>query len=446
MTSTLSLKRLGRTMGAQTYSQLVTIGVQLASVPLLIAFWGTARYGGWLVLAAIPTYLTLSDFGFTFIAKNEMVMRIVTGHRDKALITYHSVFALLTAVALILIPLLGLTIFLTPIADIFSLGPVTQSEGRIVLFLLVLNVIATQFFLLLCAGVRTAGRPAAEVMWAATAKLLESIAIVLAAAFSSEVATAAICALCARLACMTMLTIWLSRVAPQLPLSFARASRKEIQRLFAPSLSYMLVSLSHALMIQGPVVVLGMVANTTAVVVFSTTRTMTRMGTSAANLINFSFSPEYSRLWGAQDWRGFRRLERIHLVVGAVGIALYFAGLTLLGGWLMHLWTHGVVTVTEPFFGLVMAAVVAEMIWGALFTPMAAINRHMSSSHLYGVLSVIGIVVCYPLAAWGGMNAAGAMLVCVHGLMVVYMVLWANPFRLQEAYQTGENLSTVPGT
>jgi hypothetical protein len=61
------------------YNQVVVIGVQILLVPILLHGWGIERYGVWLLLSSIPTYLTFSDFGFTFIAKNEMTMKVAGG-------------------------------------------------------------------------------------------------------------------------------------------------------------------------------------------------------------------------------------------------------------------------------------------------------------------------------------------------------------------------------
>ncbi len=90
-------RRLGRTLSAQGYAQLVTLAVQLALVPVLLRAWGTSLYGAWLVLSAVPFYLSFSDFGLTFVAKNAMVMAVAGGRRDEALRIFHTVFALLCA-------------------------------------------------------------------------------------------------------------------------------------------------------------------------------------------------------------------------------------------------------------------------------------------------------------------------------------------------------------
>ena len=54
----------------------------------------------WRLAASVGAlaYLTLSDFGFTFIAKNEMTMKAASGDLQGALVTYQSVFMLLNVI------------------------------------------------------------------------------------------------------------------------------------------------------------------------------------------------------------------------------------------------------------------------------------------------------------------------------------------------------------
>ena len=68
-------ERLLKGIGAQGFSQAVQIFIRLAEVPLLLSFWGTQLYGEWLMLSAIPVYLTISDGGFAEAACREMTIR-----------------------------------------------------------------------------------------------------------------------------------------------------------------------------------------------------------------------------------------------------------------------------------------------------------------------------------------------------------------------------------
>jgi hypothetical protein len=65
-------RRILHGLGANAYGQLVVIIIQLAGVPILLHAWGTQLYGEWLILAAIPTYLSMADLGFSQSAGNDM--------------------------------------------------------------------------------------------------------------------------------------------------------------------------------------------------------------------------------------------------------------------------------------------------------------------------------------------------------------------------------------
>ena len=71
-----TLRRLASGLGANGYSQLVTIVVQLMGVPIFLNAWGPRLYGEWLILFAIPAYFSISDLGFSQSAANDMTGRV----------------------------------------------------------------------------------------------------------------------------------------------------------------------------------------------------------------------------------------------------------------------------------------------------------------------------------------------------------------------------------
>ena len=73
--------RLTKGLGGEVYARLVTVLVQLAGVPIFLHAWGAPLYGEWLILAAIPWYLTMSDAGFARAGTNEMTMLVARDER-----------------------------------------------------------------------------------------------------------------------------------------------------------------------------------------------------------------------------------------------------------------------------------------------------------------------------------------------------------------------------
>lgn len=416
-------KRVGPTFAANIFNQGVVILSQVALVPLLLFGWGTERYGVWLLLSAIPTYLTLSDFGFTFIAKNEMTIKMVQGDQAGALRVFQSIFVLLILIAAAILAAVYAIVELFNLRDLFTLGNTPEDSAKLVLLCLAGNVVLTQFFLLQCAAVRSAGRPAAEVVWAALARLSEGAVTGICAWSGGGMVGAAMAIVLSRIIFCGLMALWLVRIAPWLRWGYKLAGRDEISRLFHPSVSYMFVSIANALVIQGPVVVLGALAQPETVVLFSTSRTLARLGTSAANLVNFSLSPEYSRLFGGRDSLQFLKLTQLHGLVGLIGIGLYVTIISLAGDWIMAQWTHGKVAVIYPFFLVLNLAVAAEMMWGAIITPLAAINRHTRLAYSFVLLASGAIALGALLVRPFGLVGVTAPILAAHGVMVVLAVL-----------------------
>src|SRR6202140_4262382 len=103
--------RLARGLSATALSPIVTAVIQLSTVPCLLHFWGAAKYGDWLILSAIPSYLSLSDLGFGDASGSDMTMRVAAGDRHGAIETFQSSWVLLSLVSLFMALLAGVVVW-----------------------------------------------------------------------------------------------------------------------------------------------------------------------------------------------------------------------------------------------------------------------------------------------------------------------------------------------
>lgn len=414
--------RLGRTLSAQAYGQVVTIAVQIALVPLLLHAWGTRTYGAWLLLSAVPFYLTFSDFGFTYVAKNAMVMAVSAHRRDEAVRIFHSIFALLCVAAPLLLLGSGAVIFLADVPRWLALDAIAPGTARVVLLLLVTNVLLYQFFLLVCAGIRSENRPASEAMWAASARLLEGIAIAGTALAGGGLVVAAAAMVAARLLSLLAAYRWLRGVSHWLRLGTGHADRLTLAALWRPALAYMLLPLAQAMLIQAPVLIVGGVMGTVATVVFSTTRTLARAGMAAINMINNSVTSEYAALAGSGDHQQVARLLRVQAGTTLILTGLYALAVLLAAPVVLPMLTHGAVQPAYPFLPLLVGAVAAEMLWSALFTPIAAVNRHGRTTMIFLIVSAVTLAAAGPLTRGFGLSGIAAALLVAHAAMIPVIV------------------------
>ncbi|ONF96442.1 lipopolysaccharide biosynthesis protein [Sphingomonas jeddahensis] len=404
--------RLGRTLSAHAYGQVVTVAVQVALVPLLLHAWGTQVYGAWLVLSAIPFYLTFSDLGFTFVAKNAMVIAVAAGRRDEAVRVFHSVFAVLSAALPLLLAASAVLILA------LDLPVIPQASTRAALLLMALNVLLNQFFLLVCAGIRSENRPASEAGWAATARLGEGVAIALAALAGGGMVAAAAAMVAARLLFLVASYRWLRARSAWLRLGWTQASRATLAGLWRPALAYTALPAGQALLVQGPVLVIGALLGPAATVAFATSRTVARLGAAAVNMINNSVVSEFSALAGAGDRRAAERLFRMQAGVTLAATLAYVLAVLAVAPIVLPLLTHGAVQVAQPFFLLLVAGVTAEMLWSALFTPVAAVNRHRGVTLAFAALAIVALAGCYPLSQRFGLSGVALALLGAHVAMI----------------------------
>lgn len=423
-------KRFARSIVAQVYAQASTILVQLALVPILIKAWGTTLYGTWLLLSAVPFYLTFSDFGFTFIAKNEMVMAVAAGNRRAAVRTFQSVFVMLSAAIPLAFLLIAGPATLLDLSSLLSLRGYPNAKAHVVFALLVANVALYQYFPLICGGIRAENRPATEATWAATSRLCEGLAIAAVALSGGDLIAAAMAAMVNRIVFLIGSYAWMRRLSPWVAFGWSEARMSEIRRLFHPALAYMFMPVAQALLIQGPVLIVGHMLDPAAVVIFSTSRTLARLGTAATNMLNNSFVTEYAALAGKDDLPGFRKLFRGQVMASLGAMAAYVVGIMVLDVPLMRLFTHGKVSIIEPFFAVVVASVVAEMLWATLFTPISAVNRHRSVTYWYLGFCVCGVAAIYPAAQHFALAGAAAGVLAVYLAIIPVTALVSRPTRL----------------
>ena len=95
------LKRILHGFGASLYGQVVIVVIQLAGVPILLHSWGVHLYGEWLILSALPTYLSMTDLGFSQSAGNDMSQHVARGNRDAALAVFQSIGLLIAICSIV---------------------------------------------------------------------------------------------------------------------------------------------------------------------------------------------------------------------------------------------------------------------------------------------------------------------------------------------------------
>lgn len=421
--------RLGRGTSAQVLFHAVQIIIRLAEVPLFIGFWGIHLYGEWLILAAIPTYLSLGDLGFVSAACREMSMRSSAGKQKEALAVFQSTWALLLVISLIIILLVVFLIDIVQIENWFGFVSIHTRELKIILLLLSGHVLIDFQSGLLTGGFWCSGRYPLSIFWSTVTHVFEFCGIAIALSVGGTPIQAATCFFVGRLLGAILTWISLVQVVPWIRFGLVHASIDELKQLLSPALASLAIPMGNTLNIQGIRIAIGIVMGPTAVAMFTPMRTLSRFAMQPPVLISRVIEPELSLIYGQRNFDLFSNLYTHACQIAFwIGIAVCLL-LVMVSNWLFPLWTDGRVILQWPLYFLLLLGVAIHDIWHtALMAPYAA-NRHGRIAIFYCVVyGMIALIVGYAGAVAMGLIGVGLSLIFVEIAMAVCVIPVALKF------------------
>jgi O-antigen/teichoic acid export membrane protein len=399
----------------------VTLVIQLVSVPVLLAAWGVPTYGEWLVLSAVPTYVALSDLSFSSVAGNSMVMLVAQGKRTDAVTLGRrlwSIVTLMTGVAVLAAVAIALAF-----GGAFGSGAaIPASEAQVVLVALFLQVAVGNQYGVLDAWYRAGGRYPLGTTIRQLGRLLEFGALMVAVLLGARPGTAAIAFLAGSVAGFVISFVVLRRAVPWSTFRPERPHLQTFRELLTPGVAFMAFPIGNSLSLQGFTIVIGATLGVAAVVIFSTTRTITRIALQAMGSINNSIWPELSRSVGGGHLGEARAiLRRAVQLALAASLSVVFAS-ALFGVAFIRWWTHGLVDPPVLLLFILLLVIVANSTWYTLSSVLVATNRHKRLAVVYIAGTIVALLAAVPLSSAFGLPGAATALLAIDMAMVGYVL------------------------
>ena len=416
-----SAGRIARGLAANVAGNAVTVVIQLVSVPVLLGAWGVDVYGEWLILSAIPLYVALSDLSFSTVAGNSMTMLAATGKREEAAALGRQVWSLVSVMTGAVV--VGSIAIAVVFGGIFGTeAAISATEARIVLAALFAQVAITNQFGVLDAYYRTGGEYPRGVALRQLSRVLEFGALLTSVLLGGGPGSAALAFLVGSTVGLGISWLVLRRAVPWLTFRPSRPQGSTIRDLTAPGLGFLAFPLSNALSVQGLIIVVGSMLGAAAVVVFSTTRTLTRVVLQIMTSVNLSIWPELSRSIGGGRLDQARTIQR-HAVQFSLIVSLTAAvALIAFGPEVIHAWTNGVVVPPPGLLPVLVLVVVANSFWFTLTTSLVATNRHQRMAVVYLASTIVAIVLAIPLLSAFGLVGAAVALLAIDLAMCAYVL------------------------
>lgn len=403
--------------GATALAPVVTVLIQLGSVPVLLHAWGAARYGDWLLLSAIPSYLALSDLGLSNASGSDMAMRVAANDRQGALETFQSSWVLVTLVSLAALLVGVASAWWIPWSQWLKLSSLSSKEAAEVILLLASQIVLCQQCGIAESGYRSDGRYAAGQFWGLMLRLGDATSGIVAALLGGGVLAVACATVAARAVGTIAYVLLLRRLSPWIRHGFRFVRVATIRRMAGPALGFMTMPLGFALSQQGLLLVIGAKLGPVAVVSFATLRTLSRLTYQLNNVVKNALWPELSRAFGASDLALVRRLHR-YACQASLGVSILGgATLWILGPSIYQLWIHQKVAFNPACFHVLLLAVVTTSLWDTSSVVPMSMNGHCRIAGTYAVTSAVSLALAWFLVPSLGTVGAAISLFAVDAWM-----------------------------
>jgi O-antigen/teichoic acid export membrane protein len=412
-----AFSRIVAAMGAGAFGQAVSIGIQVTSLPLFLSRWDASTYGTWLLLSAMPSYLSMADVGMVATAGNRMTMAMGRGDDAEADTIFHSAFAFVTLMCLALCAIAAPIVWLSP-ASVLANG-----DQKLAVMALVLGVLLAMFGGLSDALFRATNRYALGTMLGNVIRIAEWAGYMVGLFAIGTFAGVACCGLAARLLGILMTIVVAARGGHTLTWGWRNAHAAEIKAMLKPAVSFMAFPLANALSFQGVTLLVGHYFGPATVALFNTYRTISRVAVQVTGIFGHSLWVEFSMLFGKGGAKAIEALYRRAFWIGigssvALSIALYFVAPLLL-----RVWARGQI----PFDPMPMALLLVYAAFGGFWhvprVMLLSTNQHFSLAQW--ALASAGLVVGLTFAIESKLGLPGVCAAMVIAeLLIAVVCVW----------------------
>jgi O-antigen/teichoic acid export membrane protein len=427
--------RIWRGFAATAFARMVHVGYVFVLVPVLLGAWGVELYGEWVILTALAGFGSIANLGVSQALASEIMVAV--GAEDYGRASRISVTGLIIGVAFVLFMLIVTWVGFSLIdaAAFLGVSMIPPQTAVTVVILALASIVLGVLSPPLSAAISIVRGNALPTVVGALIKIGELVAIA-AAAFTNggpvwvtgmlvifvSINILANCVL------VRYLVPWLSFNPRYFDIAIMR-------QLIRPSFAQFMFNIStNVFAIQLPRIILGHLVGPASVAGFSVTVTYARTLRTLTTLFSQSLQVETARAFAKN-----RREVLIRLIGGLCQINLWSSialllALTLLGGPVFALWTHGRISFDPQLCMLLGTGFVVGAYADVISTFLIGINRifAVALAHCVATLLAVGAIFFLP-SEWGMMSMATALVVpevatAVIGILTVRKLFSLRPF------------------
>ena len=430
------IKRLIAGIGANSFGMAITIAIQLVSLPMFLRYWDTSTYGVWLMLSAIPAYLSMADVGMVTAAGNKMTMAVAKGDVSEANRVFQSALMFMSVVcgvlALISVPL----ILWAPLPALHTF------DQRVALSALCVGVLLALFGGLSEAVFKSTKRYAFGTMLGNCVRLGEWAGFMVGLVTIGSFAAVALCGLAVRLIGTLIGVVLTGRGKSGLLWGFKFLDSVEIRAMIKPAVSFMAFPLANALSFQGLTLLVGGLFGPIAVALFNTYRTIARVAVQVTAIFSHALWPEFSRLFGQGAFGAVEQLFKRSFWLSAAQALFLSLILYFFSPWMLRVWTHGAINFDSSLMLLMLLYAAIGGVWHVPRVLLMATNQHVGLAYWTLAAGGLSILLAWVLSAVLQLNGT-VLAMLISELFIAIACSWLAYAAMSNSSNNHQNRKTI---
>jgi O-antigen/teichoic acid export membrane protein len=388
--------RVLRSFGADSLGQILNICIRLVLAPLFLSAWGGEAYGEWLILTAIAGWAYLSDLGGQLYFVNRLTEEWAKENIKEFQDILSTGLVLFLASSIFTFGCISLIIYWVPVASIFKLNAVNEDLARGILVLMIARFLVAFPVGLFLGIYRAIGLQARSVMYGNSMLLIQFIASIAVLLADLDMLVLASLEIIPFLVVFIFVVFDLpKRLPPSIRLFAIRNARLDIlKRSISPSLHFLGLQLSQALIIQGSVLVIASLLGPVQVAIFSSMRIVANVISRFMGVLSHSVWPEITRLASLGEEKGLLIVFQVVQYLGVLSGLLYICLIAKFGNSLYDLWLHKSLPYDFWAMYILGGQVVINAIWTWGGNLLMATNRHEEYSRWQFPVNIFALLMC----------------------------------------------------
>lgn len=313
-------------LGVQTYGQALNLLERILTIPLFVYFWGVALYGEWLVLRALPSYLSIAEIGYASAAGNKMSKALFYKKEDFCSKIFSTIFVFNAVLAIFIVSICVLLLLIFPLNDFLNFNQSTLREVTYTIFFFSLYVGCVFQTQLIASGYRAFEKAEIGAFYIYNIRLLELTVICILLPFGASIVSLSFFLFLSRFIGMFICINRIIKEHECFRIKFNKFRPKILKSMFSEAMAFFKIPVAQLISIQGVIIVISSAIGPWAVAIFSSIRTISRVLVQLSMILNRSLWPRMTDLFLSKEFNRLISLSNkctsIYVITSLLGASL----------------------------------------------------------------------------------------------------------------------------